>query len=104
MKRKTNLAANPLSALAATMTLGLAFTFGAHAQTMGPGGGTSPAPPDKPSIESTFKRMDADKDGSLSVQEASRMPALVAQFGELDTNKDGVLSQAEFSAAYSATY
>ncbi len=102
MKRKTHLTMNSLSALAATAALGLTLAFGASAQTMGPGGSTKTDTKDQASMESAFNRMDIDKDGSLSVQEISRMPAIAAKFGELDINKDGVLNKAEFSAGYSA--
>ena len=102
MKRKTNLTVNHLSALAATTLLGLGLSFGASAQTMGPGGDAKATTKDQASMEFAFNRMDIDKDGGLSVQEISRMPAIAAKFGALDTNKDGVLSKAEFSSGYSA--
>lgn len=85
----------------------LALSFGAHAQSMGPGGSTPSATPsattsakDIAAMESAFTRADANNDGGLSPQEASRMPAIAAKFSELDKNSDGVLSKAEFGVGY----
>ena len=102
MTRKTIPTLNSLGARAATAMLGLTLAFGASAQTMGPGGSTKAEVKDQAGMEFAFNRMDIDKDGSLSVQEISRMPAIASKFGELDLNKDGVLNKAEFSAGYSA--
>ena len=85
----------------------LSLSFGAQAQTMGPGSSTPRPTPwatlsckDIAAMESGFTRADANNDGSLSSQEASRMPAIAAKFSELDKNTDSVLSKAEFSVGY----
>jgi hypothetical protein len=92
----------PLAWLVAAAAL--ALSFGAKAQTMGPGSSTpSPTPSATTSakdiavMESAFTWAHANNDGALSPQEASRMPAIAAKFSELDKNSDGVLSKAGFS-------
>jgi ABC-type transporter MlaC component len=55
---------------------------------------------DKPASDA-FKRVDANQDGKLSKEEASRMPAVAAKFDELDKDKDASLSLAEFIAVLS---
>ncbi|WP_299181046.1 EF-hand domain-containing protein [uncultured Neptuniibacter sp.] len=52
---------------------------------------------EQPKSESIFEKLDADKDGKVSQQEAQVSPALVKGFEKIDTNKDGFLSQDEFS-------
>ena len=47
----------------------------------------------------SFSDLDTDKNGFISVQEASVSPALAEKFNELDTDHDGQLSEAEFSQA-----
>lgn len=49
-------------------------------------------------LEAAFTRADANGDGSLSREEAARVPALAARFDELDNNQDGALSLEEFAA------
>jgi len=53
---------------------------------------------DKPAFESAFKRADANGDGKLSKEEASRLPAIAARFDELDKNKDGFLTPDELAS------
>jgi Ca2+-binding EF-hand superfamily protein len=104
MHRPSMFSYTPLTLLVAAAAA-LALPLGAQAQTAGPGSST-PMPPatlpgkDIAAMESAFTRADANNDGSLSPQEASRMPAIAAKFSELDKNTDGVLSKAEFSAGY----
>lgn len=43
-----------------------------------------------------FDRADTNKDGQLSAQEATALPAISQRFKELDTDKSGSLSRAEF--------
>lgn len=47
--------------------------------------------------QSLYSKIDADKDGSISQQEASTFTVLSEQWDELDANADGVLDQAEFA-------
>jgi hypothetical protein len=44
-----------------------------------------------------YAKLDANKDGKLSMTEAKLMPALSTDFGKLDMDKDGSLSMTEFS-------
>lgn len=46
---------------------------------------------------SIFEKLDENKDGKVSPQEAQVSPALVKGFEKIDTNKDGFLSPDEFS-------
>jgi Ca2+-binding EF-hand superfamily protein len=48
---------------------------------------------------SLFTKVDADKDGKVSKDEAKMLPAVSGRFDELDKDKDGFLSMDEFSAA-----
>ena len=45
---------------------------------------------------SSFKELDANKDGRISMPEASADPALVEIFSAADKNGDGYLDNAEF--------
>lgn len=47
-------------------------------------------------IERAFARLDADKDGTVTVQEAMALPD--ARFADLDANKDGFVDKAEVDA------
>jgi EF hand len=53
------------------------------------------AAPEKP----RYHRLDINKDGVVSRDEAAARPKLAAKFAQLDTNRDGVLSRAELNAA-----
>ena len=48
----------------------------------------------------SFDSLDANKDGQISIQEATGHDDVFVAFKKLDTNKDGALSKEEF-AAYS---
>lgn len=52
---------------------------------------------EQPTAPSIFEKLDANKDGKVSPQEAQVSPALVKGFEHIDTNKDGFLSTDEFS-------
>jgi len=56
------------------------------------------APADQDSA-AAFTRADANKDGKLSRQEATRLPAVEQRFDQIDTNKDQFVSREEFEAA-----
>jgi Ca2+-binding EF-hand superfamily protein len=47
---------------------------------------------------SSFAALDKDKDGMISVTEASADKKIAAQFATADKNQDGFLSRAEFDA------
>jgi len=55
-----------------------------------------PLPPqDRPEA---FRKLDTDKDGFLSRQEAAVEPEVAANFDRADRNRDGKLSPEEFEA------
>jgi hypothetical protein len=55
-----------------------------------------PLPPqDRPEA---FRKLDTDKDGFLSRQEAALEPEVAANFDRADHNRDGKLSPEEFEA------
>lgn len=49
-----------------------------------------------------FLRADADRDGKLSKEEATRLPAIADKFTLLDRNGDGFLDPEEFAVGYEA--
>ena len=57
--------------------------------------------PDATSTEQplTFEQLDANKDGRISMPEASADPKLVESFSTADKNGDGYLDRAEFANA-----
>jgi Ca2+-binding EF-hand superfamily protein len=75
----------------------------AFAQTKAPTLEQPVAAKDKAVIEAAFAKADANNDGKLSREEATRLPAVSLKFDELDKNKDGMLSLEEFSAIFTAT-
>lgn len=52
---------------------------------------------EEPKAPSIFEKLDTNKDGKVSPQEAQVSPALVKGFEKIDANKDGFLSADEFS-------
>ena len=70
-------------------------------------GATAPdsAPPAKSGasgpVSATFRQLDADKDGYISLDEAKKSAAISKRFKELDMDRDGKLSEAELNAATS---
>ena len=50
--------------------------------------------------DAVFAALDADKNGSITMAEAQRNPAVAASFTAADMNADGTLSKAEFDAAF----
>ncbi len=58
------------------------------------------APPVTPSGQSaTFDTLDANKDGRISMPEASADPKLVESFSTADKNGDGYLDNSEFETS-----
>ena len=47
--------------------------------------------------EDLIAKLDTDKDGQISIEEAAEDVSLAAMFSELDTNKYGYLSISELS-------
>ena len=72
------------------------------AVTVEPPAAAEPSATGRAALEAAFTRADANGDGSLSREEAARMPAIAARFDELDKNKDSVLSLEEFAAGATA--
>ena len=59
---------------------------------------TNCAPADVPVIMAITPTLDANKDGSISRDEAKSAPRLAENFDAIDTNKDGTLTRDEMSA------
>ena len=49
------------------------------------------------SEQKSFADLDADRSGTLSVEEATENRQLTQEWVNLDTNSDGLLEEAEFS-------
>jgi hypothetical protein len=88
MKAKSLLSKSGL--LAALLGVGIGLTGITHAAD------------DPKAAESDFKKLDADKDGAINKEEASRMQGLPELFDAADANKDGKLDPSEFSRAAAA--
>ena len=58
---------------------------------------TEPSATGRVALEAAYTRADTNGDGTLTREEAVRLPALTARFDELDKNKGGVLSLQEFA-------
>ena len=96
-------------ALFATLALGGHIQARAQIATFStPTSQTSPAPnggaipPNRwtrENLTQAFKRVDTDRDGQLSRQEASLLAGLSSHFDRIDANKDGSISSAEFDEA-----
>ena len=97
--------------LFAALTMGSAAALHAQKATAGtaPSASTShaskaafgPAAPSlsaeqDPANKAAFAKADANRDGQLSAQEASALPAIDNRFQQLDADKNGMLSSKEF--------
>lgn len=62
----------------------------------------APAPDAKArmAVEAAFTKADANGDGKVTKDEATKMPEISAKFDALDRDKDGALTLAEFAAGY----
>lgn len=60
----------------------------------------TPPPPSTPSAQgSSFDALDANKDGRISMPEASADPKLVESFSAADKNGDGYLDNTEYETS-----
>jgi hypothetical protein len=66
------------------------------------GAAASPAEARAVAAQSAFKRLDINKDGKLSRDEAQRSASAASHFDAWETDKDGSLSAEEFSAGFGA--
>lgn len=48
--------------------------------------------------KATFRNLDTNNDGQITLDEAKKAPEVKARFTQADANKDGKLDAAEFSA------
>ena len=62
----------------------------------------SPAPATPAGQAGTFDMLDSNKDGRISMPEASADPKLVETFSTADKNGDGYLDKSEYASAVSA--
>jgi EF hand len=53
----------------------------------------------KPDVAAAMKKLDVDKDGTISKEEATQMRGLSEVFDSADANKDGKLDAGEFAKA-----
>lgn len=77
----------------------LAILFGsswtmAGEQTMDPAAQTGESATAVPE----FSKVDADRDGSVTISEAAVVPVLVEKFSTLDQDADGALTEEEYAA------
>jgi hypothetical protein len=62
-------------------------------------GKTKPMPSTEAGQAASFDSLDANKDGRISMPEASADPKLVESFSSADKNGDGYLDSAEYESA-----
>jgi len=61
--------------------------------------GKTPPPSEPSGLSATFDTLDANKDGRISMPEASADPKLVESFSTSDKNGDGYLDSTEFETS-----
>jgi hypothetical protein len=66
-------------------------------------GGKTPVPAMPAGQSASFDTLDANKDGRISMPEASADPKLVESFSSADKNGDGYLDASEYSTATDRT-
>jgi Ca2+-binding EF-hand superfamily protein len=49
-------------------------------------------------VQDAFARLDTDKDGKISREEAKGGPRLASRFNEIDAGKDGFITRAELKS------
>lgn len=74
------------------------FAAASMAQTAAP----APDAKARMAVEAAFTKADANGDGRISKEEASKLPDIVSRFEMLDKDKDGSLTLTEFAAGYKA--
>lgn len=84
---------NTYAAGTASETTGSAISGNATGDTGSSGTGTPGSATDK------FTSLDANKDGAISMEEATKMKGLSEKFQTADANKDGKLDTTEFADA-----
>jgi hypothetical protein len=52
---------------------------------------------EQPTEKKLFEKLDTDKDGQISLDEAQNYPTLVKGFDKVDSDKNGFLSPEEFT-------
>lgn len=63
-------------------------------------GSTYAADTDPSAEAKLFKKLDKDKNGMISQQEAGKQKKLNKNFAKFDTNSDGQIDESEFSAFF----
>jgi Ca2+-binding EF-hand superfamily protein len=81
-----------MQALAARLALAGALSLTAFA------GAHAAEPGQQETVAELFARIDKNKDGKLSREETSLLPAIAERFGVLDKDNDGFLTLDEFAA------
>ena len=85
------------------VALGLLMAATAACSQQPPEGGPPPegAHRGPPKAEDVIARLDTDKDGAISKDEAAANPRLAEHFDTIDADHDGKLTAAELTAAFS---
>ncbi len=83
-----------IAAAAAASLAGVAF-----AQETPPAEGQTTATPSDQQAGGSFDTLDSNKDGRISMPEASADPKLVESFSTADKNGDGYLDSTEFDSS-----
>jgi hypothetical protein len=101
MQMKRSRLSNRSLALFACLALGSGLVVAQF--SIGPGPAAAPAKNaasgstwTSQQLADAFRKADADGDGTISRQEASRSRGLASNFDNADTDRDGLLSRTEF--------
>ena len=85
-----------MSVIAVNGTSSRAEQLPPQAAAAGAGATTSQAEPEEGDKSKSLRSLDLDRDGRLSLAEASGHPEIVRRFHRLDRDRDGKLTQSEF--------